>query len=42
MAMTIAEQLAREVKGLSFRELPSEVVHQVKRIGILEKNKRVF
>ncbi|MBI2987673.1 MAG: MmgE/PrpD family protein [Deltaproteobacteria bacterium] len=29
--MTIAEQLAREAKGLTFRELPPEVVHQVKR-----------
>ena len=29
--MTIAEQLAREAKELQFRELPPEVVHQVKR-----------
>ncbi|MBI2988442.1 MAG: MmgE/PrpD family protein [Deltaproteobacteria bacterium] len=31
MTMTIAEQLAYEAKGLTFRELPAEVVHQVKR-----------
>ncbi|MBI2986079.1 MAG: MmgE/PrpD family protein [Deltaproteobacteria bacterium] len=31
MARTIAEQLATEAKGLTFRELPPEVVHQVKR-----------
>ena len=29
--MTVAEQLAREAKQLQFRELPPEVVHQVKR-----------
>jgi hypothetical protein len=29
--MTIAEQLAGEAKKLTFRELPSEVVQQVKR-----------
>ena len=29
--MTVAEQLARETKELQFRELPPEVVHQVKR-----------
>jgi len=31
MAKTIAEQLAAEAKGLTFRELPPEVVHEVKR-----------
>ncbi|MBI2988199.1 MAG: MmgE/PrpD family protein [Deltaproteobacteria bacterium] len=31
MPKTIAEQLAAEAKGLTFRELPPEVVHQVKR-----------
>ncbi len=31
MEKTIAEQLAAEAKGLTFRELPPEVVHQVKR-----------
>ncbi|MBI2986191.1 MAG: MmgE/PrpD family protein [Deltaproteobacteria bacterium] len=30
--MTIAEQLAAEAKGLSFGDLPPEVVHQVKRL----------
>ncbi|MBI2989449.1 MAG: MmgE/PrpD family protein [Deltaproteobacteria bacterium] len=29
--MTIAEQLAHEAKGLTFRELPAEVIHRVKR-----------
>ncbi|MBI2987666.1 MAG: MmgE/PrpD family protein [Deltaproteobacteria bacterium] len=32
MAKTIAEQLAAEAKGLTFRELPPEVVHEVKRL----------
>ncbi|MBI2989447.1 MAG: MmgE/PrpD family protein, partial [Deltaproteobacteria bacterium] len=31
MTKTIAEQLAYEAKELTFRELPPEVVHQVKR-----------
>jgi len=30
--MTISEQLACEAKGLNFRDLPPEVIHQVKRI----------
>ena len=30
--MTIAEQLAREAKELSFDQLPAEVIHQVKRL----------
>ncbi len=32
MTKTIAEQLACEAKGLTFRELPPDVVHQVKRL----------
>ena len=31
MPKTIAEQLAAEARELTFRELPPEVVHQVKR-----------
>src|SRR5262245_61108416 len=29
--MTIAEQLAREAKELTFKEMPAEVIHQAKR-----------
>ncbi|MBI2988734.1 MAG: MmgE/PrpD family protein [Deltaproteobacteria bacterium] len=32
MPKTIAEQLAAEAKGLTFHELPPEVVHEVKRL----------
>ena len=32
MARTVAEQLAAEAKELTFRDLPPEVIHQVKRL----------